>query len=110
MLSIDYVILITSTSIRKKIMKRIFFLLMMLARISVSYGQSQVINPYPKTIQVNGSTEMEHIPERIYVVVHLKEYEKKGSGKISLEKIKSDFLLQCKSVGIPDSLISIASY
>src|SRR5687768_3247867 len=91
-------------------MKRISVLLTLLAFFTIAYGQTQVVNPYPKTIQVNGSSEMEIIPDRIYVVVHLKEYEKKGSGKISLEKIKSDFLIKCKTAGITDSLISIASY
>jgi uncharacterized protein len=91
-------------------MKRISVLLTLLAFFTIAYGQSQVVNPFPKTIQVNGSSEMEIIPDRIYVVVHLKEYEKKGTGKIDLEKIKNDFLLQCKNAGIPDSLISIASY
>ena len=38
-------------------------------------------NPYPKTITVTGSAEMEIIPDEIYVQVHLKEYDKKGDGK-----------------------------
>lgn len=73
-------------------------------------AQSTVVNPYPKTITVSGSAEMEVVPDEIYVLVDLKEYEKKGSGKISLDKIKSDFLANCRSIGLPDSLITIASY
>ena len=73
-------------------------------------AQAPVSNPYPKTITVNGSAQMEVVPDEIYVIVDLKEYEKKGSGKIGLDKIKSDFLNYCRSIGLPDSVITIASY
>lgn len=67
-------------------------------------------NPFPKTITVAGSAEMEVVPDEIYVQVILREYEKKGKGKIDIETIKRDFLSHVKRVGIPDSLISIAAY
>ena len=67
-------------------------------------------NPFPKTITVSGSAEMEVVPDEIYVNVVLKEYVKKGEGKKDIETIKSQFLESCKAVGIPDSAISIASY
>lgn len=66
--------------------------------------------PYPKTISVNGSAEMEIIPDEIYVQVDLREYKKKGEEKVQLDKIKTDFLTNCKSIGIADSNISIASF
>ncbi len=68
------------------------------------------VNPYPKTISVSGSADMEIVPDEIYVQVDLKEYKKKGESKIELDKIKTDFLAKCKSIGIADSAISIASY
>ena len=71
---------------------------------------AQAPNPFPKTISVKGSAEIELIPDEIYVVVTLKEYEKKGTGKIELEKIKTDFLSPCRNSGLPDSVITIASY
>lgn len=71
---------------------------------------AQVANPFPKTIQVNGSAEMEIIPDQVYVHVLLKEYEKKGHGKVNIEKIKEHFLNQYKATGMHDSLISIVSY
>jgi len=71
---------------------------------------AQTPNPFPKTITVTGSAELEIIPDEIYVVVTLKEYEKRGTGKIELEKIKTDFLNSCKSIGLPDSAITIAAY
>jgi hypothetical protein len=52
---------------------------------------------------------MEVIPDEIYVQVDLKEYQKKGE-KMSIDQIKSDFLKNVRSLGIPDSAISIASY
>lgn len=71
---------------------------------------AQAPNPFPKTITVKGSAELELIPDEIYVVVTLKEYEKKGVGKIELEKIKTDFLNTCRIAGLPDSAVAIASY
>lgn len=67
-------------------------------------------NPYPKTISVNGSAEMEIVPDEIYVQIRLGEYQEKGKTVKTLEKIKSEFLTAYKSVGMPDSLISIAAY
>jgi uncharacterized protein len=90
-------------------MKQLLFLVLALGLLLQAQSQN-VVNPYPRTINVNGSAEMEVIPDEIYVHVHLKEYEKKGSGKISIDKIKTDFLAQVRQLGIPDSAVSIASY
>lgn len=76
---------------------------------NLAYSQQEK-NPYPRTITVSGSAEMEVIPDEIYVLVDLKEYEKKGQDKVSIDKIKQDFLAQAKAVGIPDSAITIAAY
>ncbi|HEV8506790.1 MAG TPA: SIMPL domain-containing protein [Chitinophagaceae bacterium] len=67
-------------------------------------------NPFPKTITVTGSSEMEIIPDEIYVVVDLREYQKKGQDKTDIEAIKTAFLQKCKEIGLPDSVITIASY
>lgn len=76
------------------------------------FGQQQTdkINPFPKTITVAGSSEMEIIPDEIYVIVDLREYEKRGQGKADIETIKSTFLQNCRDIGLPDSTITIASY
>jgi uncharacterized protein len=66
--------------------------------------------PFPKTISVTGSAEMEIIPDEIYVQVDLREYKKKGEEKTDLDKIKADFLASCKTIGIADSNIAVASY
>lgn len=67
-------------------------------------------NPFPKTITVSGSAEMEIIPDEIYVNVELKEYQKKGEDKKDIESLKKQFLESAKTVGIPDSAISIVSF
>src|SRR5687768_5943208 len=90
-------------------MKKLFISFVVILVTATSFAQNQ-INPYPKTITVNGSAEMEIIPDEIYVQVDLKEYEKKGQGKINIETIKRNFLNNVKAIGIPDSLVSIAAY
>lgn len=76
-----------------------------------SFAQQQPQNnPFPKTITVTGSSEMEIIPDEIYVQVDLREYKKRGGDKVDLETIKTEFLKSCKEAGLPDSVISIASY
>ena len=67
-------------------------------------------NPFPKTITVSGSAEMEVIPDEIYVNITLREYQKKGEDKKDIETIKTNFLESCKAAGIGDSAISIFSY
>lgn len=65
---------------------------------------------FPKTISVTGKAEMEIVPDQIFVQVDLREYKKKGEEKVQLETIKAEFLRHCKSIGLPDSSITIASY
>lgn len=67
-------------------------------------------NPYPKTISVNGSAEMEIVPDEIYVQIRLGEYQEKGKTVKNIDKIKAEFLAAYKSLGMHDSLISIAAY
>ncbi len=91
-------------------MKKTFLLGLFICVFQFAFAQQKDCNPYPKTISVSGTSEMEVIPDEIYVQVDLKEYKKRGEEKVELDKIKNDFLLFCKQSGLPDSLISIASY
>lgn len=91
-------------------MKTIMAAILVVMTAFSSMAQTSITNPFPKTISVSGTAELEIVPDEIYVVVDLKEYEKKGSGKIDLEKIKADFLAKCRSIGLPDSVVTIASY
>ena len=89
-------------------MKYSFFLI---AAALLSFAsQAQERNPFPRTITVSGSAETEVKPDEIYVQVDLKEYEKKGSGKVGIEKIRQEFLAAVRSLGIPDTAISIVGY
>jgi uncharacterized protein YggE len=63
-----------------------------------------------RTINVNGSAEMEVVPDEIFVQVDLREYDKKNSGKVNIETIKNNFLNACKSIGLTESDISIQGY
>src|SRR4051812_35881036 len=71
---------------------------------------AQVEKTYPRTISVTGSAEMEIVPDEIYVSVVLKEYDKKGTGKVSLDRIIPAFTSSVRRLGIPDSLVSILTY
>jgi uncharacterized protein len=89
--------------------KSLLLLLMFVAGAAVSHGQPTP-NPFPKTIAVSGSAEMEIIPDEIFVNVTLMEYQKKGENKRDIETIKTHFLEACKAAGIADSMISIAAF
>lgn len=90
-------------------MKTMFLFLASSLLAMTSFAQN-IPNPYPKTITVNGNAEMEIVPDEIYVQVDLKEYEKKGSGKVTIDKIRQGFLTAVRSLGLPDSSIVIAGY
>src|SRR5690349_8845623 len=90
-------------------MNKIILPLLLVLFSATGFAQTEK-NPFPRTITVTGSSEMEIVPDEIYVQVDLKEYEKKGQDKVSIDRIKSDFLKNIRSIGIPDSLVSIASY
>jgi uncharacterized protein YggE len=93
-------------------MKQLPFLFILIAVRVCSFAQqtTEKSNPFPKTITVTGSAEMEIVPDEIYVVVDLKEYDKRGQGKIDIEAIKSAFLQNCRAIGLTDSVVTIASY
>lgn len=92
-------------------MKQLCSLVAILLSAQFSLAQNlPTCNPFPKTITVTGTAEMEIVPDQIYVQIDLKEYKKKGEEKVELETIRNEFLKSCKSIGIPDSLISISSF
>jgi uncharacterized protein len=91
-------------------MKKLFLLTLFSVFVHVLFAQSSSPNPFPKTISVTGSAELEIIPDEIYVSVMLREYQKKGENKKELEAIKTHFLQSCKAAGIPDSSVSIAAF
>lgn len=75
-----------------------------------SAGAQNTMNPYPRTITVTGTAEREITPDQIYVNIQLREYQPKGGAKVNIDKIRTDFLKQMKSIGIPDTAITVYSY
>jgi uncharacterized protein len=86
------------------------YLFLLSSMLAVTGFSQNMPNPFPRTITVNGSAELDIIPDEIYVQVYLKEFEKKGSGKVSIEKIRQNFLTAVRSLGLPDSSISVSGY
>lgn len=93
-------------------MKKIttLFIAFMLSNFLIAQNTEPGCYPFPKTISVTGSAEMEIIPDEIYVQVDLREYKKRGEEKTDIDKIKADFLASCKMIGIADSNIAVASF
>jgi uncharacterized protein YggE len=95
------------------VMFKPFFLALILhaAYINASAQTSAELfaNPNPRTVSVTGSAEQEIVPDQIYVLVQLKEYQLKGHAKVSLNEIREQFLKEIHAMGLPDSLVSIES-
>jgi uncharacterized protein YggE len=90
-------------------MNRVLIFFVLIFSATILHAQTDK-NPYPKTISVTGSAELEIVPDEIYVQVDLKEYEKKGQAKMPIDRIKQEFLNKLKSIAIPDSAITILTY
>ena len=73
-------------------------------------AQQADANNKQKVINVNGTAEMEIVPDEIYVQVNLREYAKKGGLKTDIETIRKNFLKATQSINIPDSNISVQGY
>lgn len=93
-------------------MKKItlYLLITALPFFLLAQAEKPCCNPFPKTIKVSGSAEMQITPDEIYVDIYLREYKKKNDPKVELEKIKTDFIELCRSLQIPDSTITLADY
>lgn len=91
-------------------MKKLILLAVLCPAFLMAKAQQPSGNPFPKTISVSGSAEMEVIPDQIFVNIVLREYQKRGEDKKELEVIKTDFLNACKAASIADSVVSIVSY
>ena len=75
-------------------MKKLITSVIIICLFQAAIAQTQPVftnNPYPKTISVSGSAEMEIVPDEIYVNVVLSEYQKKGESKKDIETIKTQF-------------------
>src|SRR5688500_2548602 len=90
-------------------MKTVYLLLVSFLITLTSFAQN-IPNPFPRTITVNGSAEIEIVPAELYLQVYLKEYDIKGGGEITDDKIREDFLVAVRSLGLPDTAISVSGY
>ncbi len=70
---------------------------------------TKTINATEPSINVNGTAEMEVVPDEIYVNIQLKEY-KKGSSKVDIQGIKNEFLAKAKKLGYTEKEIFVYSY
>ncbi len=90
-------------------MNKFSFLLIAAVIIGFSaYAQDNSIRQ--KTINVNGSANVEVVPDEIYVQVTLREYTKKNGNKTDIEGIRNNFLAAAKSIGLTDTDVSVQSY
>ena len=81
----------------------------LLTMLSIS-AIAQDTGKLPRTVNVSGSAEMEVVPDEIYVMVELREYDKKGGGKTDITAIKNDFIKAALATGIPETDLSVQGY
>lgn len=93
-------------------MKRFFTgAIILFSLMSVTaFSQEPVPVIKQRTINVSGMAEMEVVPDEIYVQVQLREYDKKGAGKVDIDAIKNAFLKAALSTGLNESDISVQGY
>ena len=91
-------------------MKKIFLALS--ASLFLFFANAQTTDNIIKqrTINANGSAELEITPDEIYVQVELHEYNKKTGEKVDIETIRNQFLSAAKSMGVADSDVVIQGY
>ncbi|HEX8332664.1 MAG TPA: SIMPL domain-containing protein [Segetibacter sp.] len=89
-------------------MKKIFTTLVAVALLATSNAQN-FQDKQLRIINVNGTAEMEVVPDEIYVQVELREY-KKGITKIDIEAIKKNFIKAVIGIGIADTNITVQGY
>ncbi len=89
-------------------MKTILMSMALLAGVLTANAQTN--EPRQKQINVSGMSEMEIVPDEIYVQVKLREYEIKNAPKMDIETIRSKFLKAALSIGIAETDISVQSY
>ena len=88
-------------------MKRFILTLITALAMLISNAQTMPAKVFPKTIQVTGIAELNITPDEIHIIITLKEYEKKGKGKIDIETIRKGFLANTRKIEIADTAIRI---
>lgn len=87
-----------------------FVLLVTITSLFFLSSKAQNNAPMQRTITATGNAKIEVVPDQIYVAIYLREYDKKGAGKVDIETIKNNFLSVCKSLGLNDTDVVVQSY
>ena len=97
--------------VNEQVLHKINVVLLSVLQASLFYRQKRKIyTPLQRTISATGNAKIEVVPDEIYIAVNLREYDKKGAGKIDIETIKNNFLAACKSMGLNDTDVNVQSY
>jgi uncharacterized protein YggE len=88
-------------------MKQLIFTLA--AFLFFSFAHAQQPTAQPRLVNVQAVAEMELTPDEVWVQVQLQEYDKKGSGKVGIEKISNEFLAKMKALGLTEKEVSLQS-
>ena len=87
-------------------MKKLLLFVFASLLIAGAHAQ-QIVTTTPRLINVQALAEMELVPDEVWVQVQLQEYDKKGSGKVAIEKISNDFLARMKALGLTEKEVSL---
>lgn len=82
---------------------RSIVIVLLLASIT-SFGQSKATKT--RTIEVQGSSEIEITPNEIFIGITLKEY-KKGGDKVNLNELESELVRSIKKLKIPEENLRV---
>lgn len=91
-------------------MKKIFLALTASMFLFLANAQTTDNIIKQRTINANGSAQLEITPDEIYVQVELREYNKKSGEKVDIETIRNQFLSAAKSMGIADTNVVVQGY
>jgi uncharacterized protein YggE len=91
-------------------MKQLFLALSASLCLMMANAQTNDNSIKQRTINVDGHSELEITPDEIYVQIELREYNKKGGGKVDIQNINNQFLSAVKSMGIADTNVVVQGY
>jgi uncharacterized protein YggE len=88
-------------------MEKSILILFVVAATFCSAQQTITIPSQVKKIEVNGSAEMEVVPDEVYIGITLQEYRDKQKEKVSIDAISKNFLSICDKAGISKDRIEV---
>ncbi len=88
-------------------MKHLILTLATFALFAFAHAQQPAVQP--RLVNVQAMAELELVPDEVWVQVQLQEYDKKGVGKIKIEKISNEFLAKMKTLGLTEKEVSLQS-